>query len=74
MADHELEPMSKSVLAAPQSLCELRCILCKTAITMADILLIQYPRVQVVIYVVCCWLIFFYSVDMVSAGTAAGLE
>ena len=72
MADHELEPMTKSVLAAPHSMCELRAILLKTVITVADILLVQFPRVQAAIYVAACWLILFYSLDMVG-GCRAGL-
>ncbi len=60
--------MTKSTLAAAHSMCELRCIILKTIITVVDILLIQYPHTQVVVYVVCCWLILYYSVDMVSAG------
>lgn len=47
VADHELEPMSTSLLAAPHSMCELRVLLCKTAITLVDILLVQYPKIQV---------------------------
>lgn len=60
--------MTKSTLAAAHSMCELRCIILKTVITVVDILLIQYPHTQVVVYVVCCWLILYYSVDMVSAA------
>jgi hypothetical protein len=47
IADHDLEPRSHSWLAAPHSMCELRALLCKTVITLADIMLRQYPRVQV---------------------------
>jgi hypothetical protein len=65
--------MTKSVLAAPNSMCELRAIMLKTVITVVDILLVQYPKVQAGVYVVCCWLILFYSLDMVSAGQAAAL-
>ena len=47
IADHELEPMSKSLLAAPHSMCEIKALLAKTAITFVDILGVQYPHMQV---------------------------
>lgn len=60
--------MSKSLLAAPHSMCELRSLLCKTVITVADILLKPLPRVQTVLYVISCGLLFYYHARMV--GTA----
>lgn len=65
LGDHELEPMSKSLLAAPHSMCELRSLLCKTVITCSDILLKPLPRVQTVLYTIACGLIFYYHARMV---------
>lgn len=77
LGDHELEPMSRSLLAAPHSMCELRALLCKTVITIADILLKPLPRVQTVLYCIACGLIFYYHARMVRSscwrGAAAGL-
>lgn len=47
IADHELEPMSRSLLAAPHSMCELRSLLCKTLISCADLLFKPNPHAQV---------------------------
>jgi hypothetical protein len=68
LGDHELEPMSRSLLAAPHSMCELRSLLCKTIITIADILLKPLPHVQTVLYTISCGLIFYYHARMVSAS------
>eukprot|EP00879_Flechtneria_rotunda_P025714 GHRR01027353.1.p1 GENE.GHRR01027353.1~~GHRR01027353.1.p1 ORF type:complete len:302 (+),score=55.01 GHRR01027353.1:224-1129(+) len=68
LADHELEPMSKSLLAAPHSMCELRSLLCKTVITVADILFKPQPHTQVIMYTISCGLIFYYHARMVSEG------
>eukprot|EP00879_Flechtneria_rotunda_P020397 GHRR01021459.1.p1 GENE.GHRR01021459.1~~GHRR01021459.1.p1 ORF type:complete len:889 (+),score=208.65 GHRR01021459.1:224-2890(+) len=65
LADHELEPMSKSLLAAPHSMCELRSLLCKTVITVADILFKPQPHTQVIMYTISCGLIFYYHARMV---------
>eukprot|EP00882_Tetradesmus_deserticola_P006573 GHRQ01006917.1.p1 GENE.GHRQ01006917.1~~GHRQ01006917.1.p1 ORF type:complete len:1485 (+),score=562.58 GHRQ01006917.1:723-5177(+) len=65
LGDHELEPMSKSLLAAPHSMCELRALLCKTVITVADIILKPVPHLQVVLYCVACGLLFYYHARMV---------
>lgn len=66
IADHELEPMSRSLLAAPHSMCELRMLLCKTAITVADILLKPLPRIQVPVYASACILMLWYQIRWVS--------
>lgn len=58
--------MSKSLLAAPHSMCELRALLCKTVITIADILLKPVPKVQVVLYCMSCGLLFYWHARMVS--------
>lgn len=68
MGDHELEPMSKSLLAAPHSMCELRALLCKTVISVADILFKPLPHFQTVLYCLACGLIFYYHARMVSAA------
>jgi hypothetical protein len=70
LGDHELEPMSRSLLAAPHSMCELRALLCKTVITVADILLKPLPYLQTVLYAISCGLIFYYHARMV--GRALG--
>jgi hypothetical protein len=66
LGDHELEPMSKSWLGAPHSMCELRSLLCKTLITVADILFKPLPRMQTVMYIFACGLLFYYHARMVS--------
>ena len=66
VADHELEPMSHSLLAAPHSMCELRMLLCKTVITVADILLRPAPHYQVVVYAAACVLMLWYQLRWVS--------
>lgn len=71
LGDHELEPMSKSLLAAPHSMCELRALLCKTVISVADILFKPLPHLQTVLYVLACGLIFYYHARMVSPGVPA---
>lgn len=68
LGDHELEPMSRSWLAAPHSMCELRSLLCKTVITISDILLKPWPHLQTVLYTITCGLIFYYHARMVSSG------
>jgi hypothetical protein len=65
LGDHELEPMSKSLLAAPHSMCELRALLCKTLITIADIIFKPVPHLQVVMYCIACGLLFYYHARMV---------
>lgn len=74
VADHELEPMSRSLLAAPHSMAELRMLLCKTVITAADILLRPLPHYQVVVYAAACTLMLWFQLRWVSvlAGEAAG--
>jgi hypothetical protein len=66
--------MSKSLLAAPHSMCELRALLCKTAITIADIIFKPMPYLQVVTYCIACGLLFYYHARMVrgSARREAG--
>lgn len=66
VADHELEPMSRSLLAAPHSMCELRMLLCKTAITVADILLRPLPHYQASVYAAACALMLWYQIRWVS--------
>ena len=72
VADHELEPMSRSLLAAPHSMTELRMLLCKTAITVADILLRPAPHIQVVVYAASCTLMFWYQIRWVSLVQGGG--
>ncbi|KXZ48338.1 hypothetical protein GPECTOR_28g744 [Gonium pectorale] len=60
IADHELQPMSKSLLAAPHSMCELKAQLAKTVITVVDILLWDFPRVQGVAFALCTLATFYY--------------
>ena len=70
VADHELEPMSRSLLAAPHSMCELRMLLCKTAITIADIVLRPVPHVQVTVYATACILMLWYQIRWVRRAIA----
>ncbi|GLI68263.1 hypothetical protein VaNZ11_012618, partial [Volvox africanus] len=53
IADHELQPMSRSLLAAPHSMTELKAQLAKTVITVVDVLLWDFPRVQGVVFALC---------------------
>ncbi len=71
VADHELEPMSRSLLAAPHSMCELRMLLCKTVITAADILLRPAPHYQVTVYACACVLMLWYQLRWVSGRRVA---
>ena len=71
LGDHELEPMTKSLLAAPHSMCELRALLCKTVISFADILFKPLPHFQTVLYCLACGLIFYYHARMVSGDVPA---
>jgi hypothetical protein len=66
IADHELEPLSRSLLASPSSMAEVRALACKTVITVADILLKEQPHIQTVVFAVCCGLIFYYHLRWVS--------
>ncbi len=68
IADHELDPMSKSLLAAPHSMTELKAQLAKTVITVVDILLWGFPRVQGVVFLLCTAAILYYHVKQVGAG------
>jgi len=65
VADHELEPMSRSLLAAPHSMTELRMLLCKTVITASDILLRPAPHYQVTLYAGSCVLMLWYQIRWV---------
>jgi hypothetical protein len=49
----------------------MRALLCKTIITIADILFKPLPQVQVVLYTISCGLIFYYHTRMVSAQVAS---
>jgi hypothetical protein len=49
-------------------MCELRSLLCKTVITISDILLKPLPHLQTVLYTIACGLIFYYHARMVSAS------
>jgi hypothetical protein len=66
VADHELQPMSRSLLAAPHSMAELRMLLCKTVITVADIVLRPAPLIQVAVYASSCVLMLWYQLRWVS--------
>jgi hypothetical protein len=67
VADHELEPLSHSLLAAPHSMTELRMLLAKTVITVADILLRPAPHIQVSLYAAACLLMLWFQLRWVSA-------
>lgn len=64
-AEHELEPMTRNLLASPHSMCELRVMGAKTIIVCADILLWNYPKIQGVAFVLCCYAMTFWSLRMV---------
>lgn len=72
VADHELEPMSRSLLAAPHSMCELRMLLCKTVITFADILLRPWPLTQTSLYAASTVLMLWYQIRWVRAPCGSG--
>ncbi|PNW87648.1 hypothetical protein CHLRE_02g142166v5 [Chlamydomonas reinhardtii] len=69
-ADHELEPMSRSLLAAPHSMCELKAQLAKTVITVVDVLLWDYPRVQGVVFMMCCVSTFYFHIKQLPYYTS----
>ncbi|KAG2422329.1 hypothetical protein HXX76_016114 [Chlamydomonas incerta] len=69
-ADHELEPMSRSLLAAPHSMCELKAQLAKTVITVVDVLLWDYPRVQGVVFLICCVSTFYFHIKQLPYYTS----
>ena len=59
VADSESNPLSRSLLAAPSSDAELRMLLLKTCITMADILLRARAKWQAPVYACCCCLMLW---------------
>ena len=65
MADHELKPLSTSLLAAPHSMTELKSIMCKTIITAVDILLTPWLKVQAVIFAICTGLNLYWHLSQV---------
>lgn len=73
-ADHELEPMSRSLLAAPHSMCELKAQLAKTVITVVDVLLWDYPRVQGVVFMMCCVSTFYFHIKQVGGWHCEATE
>lgn len=74
VADHELQPMSRSLLAAPHSMTELRMLLCKTVITVADILLRPAPHTQVTIYFLACLLMLWFQLRWVRGPRSLGTQ
>ena len=66
MADHELKPLSTSLLAAPHSMTELKSILMKTIITAVDILMTPWGKAQAVIFAICTSLNLYWHISQVS--------
>lgn len=65
MADHELDPMGKSLLAVPHSMTELKALAVKTVITTADILLSTSPKIQAPIFAITtCLNIWWYWIEV----------
>ncbi|PNH07141.1 Tiny macrocysts protein B, partial [Tetrabaena socialis] len=60
IADHELEPLSRNLLAAPHSMTELKAQLAKTVITVVDVLLWKFQSVQGLVYAICTVASFYY--------------
>jgi hypothetical protein len=52
MADHELKPLSTSLLAAPHSMTELKSICVKTIISAVDVLMTPWIKAQAVIFLI----------------------
>lgn len=52
MADHELKPLSTSLLAAPHSMTELKSICVKTIITGVDVLMTPWKQAQAIIFLI----------------------
>lgn len=72
IADHELDPMSKSLLAAPHSMTELKAQLAKTVITVVDVLLWGFPRVQGVVFLLCTAATLYFHVKQAGSRAAVG--
>ncbi|GAX73194.1 hypothetical protein CEUSTIGMA_g647.t1 [Chlamydomonas eustigma] len=70
MADHELQPLSVSLLAAPHSMTELKSIFLKTIITIVDNLLSPWPTVQAVIFAICTVLNIYWHLAELPYYTA----
>lgn len=68
MADHELEPMCKSLLGASNSMTELATMALKTVITVSDITLRATPRFQCVLFVISTFLIVYLHIRQVRCG------
>ena len=69
MADHELKPLSTSLLAAPHSMTELRSIMVKTIITVVDILMMPWGKAQAVIFAACTSLNFYWHISQVGQAS-----
>ncbi|KAG2487286.1 hypothetical protein HYH03_014127 [Edaphochlamys debaryana] len=70
VADHDLDPMVKSLLAAPHSMTELKAQLAKTIITVVDVLLWDFPRVQGAVFAVCCCSSFYFHMKQLPYYTS----
>lgn len=71
MADHELEPMCHNLLGASHSLTELATMGLKTVITVADISLIAYPRVQTILFLGSTFIILYLHIRQARGCVAA---
>jgi len=70
MADHELEPMCRSLLGAPHSMTELATMALKTVITVADITLRWHPRLQTALFLISTTIILYLHIRQVPYYTA----
>lgn len=57
--------MTRSLLAAPHSMTELKAQLAKTVITVVDVLLWMFPKVQGVVFAICTGATFYFHLRQV---------
>ena len=65
LAEHDLDPLSRGLLAMPHSMCEMRSVALKTVISVTRIVLRPYPKLQGVILIVAFGLLFWYNLRLV---------
>lgn len=70
MADHELKPLSDSLLAAPHSMTELKSTCVKTIITAVDVLMTPWIHAQAVIFLIVCLLNVWWHMAQLPYYTA----
>eukprot|EP00955_Chlamydomonas_euryale_P107627 365785-Chlamydomonas_euryale.AAC.1 len=62
MADHDLRPLSTSLLANPHSMTELKIVGCRTVLTVFEVLCVSMPKLQAVVFALTCTLALWFTV------------